>query len=119
MQNFQKEKQLVLNYYEALNSSSKEGILQICDQYLADHCIWQSYHPFKDQSGFSEIAHHFWIPFKTSFSRLQRRQDIFFAGRNIPQNIIILSLIYFRFISTSADLLLSIPFLIRRLVKRI
>ena len=44
---------------------------------------------------------------------------LFFVGRNIPQNIILLSLIYFRIISTSADLLLSFPFLIRKLAKRI
>ena len=44
---------------------------------------------------------------------------LFFIGRNIPQNIIIISLIYFRIISTSADLLLSFPFLIGKLSKRI
>ena len=41
-----------------------------------------------------------------------------FVGRNIPQNAILVSLIYFRIISTSADLLLSLPFLIRKLFKR-
>ncbi len=44
---------------------------------------------------------------------------LFFAGRNIPQNIILVSLIYFRVISTSADLLLSVPFLIRKMFKEI
>ena len=44
---------------------------------------------------------------------------LFLIGRNIPQNAIIVTLIYFRIISTSADLLLSFPFLIRRLFKRI
>ena len=44
---------------------------------------------------------------------------LFFVGRNIPQNIILVSLIYFRVISTSADLFLSLPFLIRKLYKRI
>ena len=44
---------------------------------------------------------------------------LFFVGRNIPQNAIIVSLIYFRIISTSADLFLSFPFLIRKLVNRI
>jgi len=43
---------------------------------------------------------------------------LFFVGRNIPQNIILISLIYFRFISTAADLFLSFPFLIRKLFKR-
>ncbi|MDA9746276.1 hypothetical protein N9V09_02540 [Prochlorococcus sp. AH-736-K20] len=41
----------------------------------------------------------------------------FFVGRNIPQNTILVTLIYFRIISTSADLLLSLPFLIRKLFK--
>jgi len=44
---------------------------------------------------------------------------LFLVGRNIPQNAIIVSLIYFRVISTSADLLLSFPFLIRQIFKRI
>jgi len=44
---------------------------------------------------------------------------LLFAGRNIPQNIIIVGLIYFRVISTFADLLLSFPFIIKKMVKRI
>ena len=44
---------------------------------------------------------------------------LFFVGKSIPQNIVLICLIYFRVISTSADLLLSLPFLIRKLSKRI
>ena len=44
---------------------------------------------------------------------------LFFVGRNIPQNEILVSLIYFRIISTSADLLLSLPLLIRKLFQKI
>ncbi len=44
---------------------------------------------------------------------------LFFVGKSIPQNIILICLIYFRVISTLADLLLSLPFLIRKLSKRI
>ena len=44
---------------------------------------------------------------------------LFLVGRNIPQNAILVSLIYFRVISTLADLMLSFPFLIRKLFKRI
>jgi len=44
---------------------------------------------------------------------------LFFIGKSIPQNIILICLIYFRVISTSADLLLSLPFLIRKMSKRI
>jgi len=44
---------------------------------------------------------------------------LLFVGKSIPENIILISLFYFRIISTSADLLLSLPFLIRKLSKRI
>jgi len=44
---------------------------------------------------------------------------LLFVGKSIPQNIIIISLVYFRVISTSADLLLSLPFLIRKVSKKI
>jgi len=44
---------------------------------------------------------------------------LLFVGKSIPQNIILISLVYFRVISTSADLLLSLPFLIRKVSKRI
>ena len=44
---------------------------------------------------------------------------LFLAGKNIPQSTILVGLIYFRVISTSADLFLSFPFLIRNLVKKI
>ena len=43
---------------------------------------------------------------------------LFFIGSNIPQNTIIVSLIYFRVISTSTELLLSFPFLIKKFFKR-
>ena len=44
---------------------------------------------------------------------------LFFVGKNIPQNIIFVSLIYFRLISTSADLLLGLPFLLKKLLSKI
>ena len=44
---------------------------------------------------------------------------LFFVGKNIPQNIIFVSLIYFRLISTLADLFLGLPFLIRKFLRRI
>jgi len=44
---------------------------------------------------------------------------LLFVGNSIPENIILISLVYFRIISTSADLFLSFPFLIRKLFKKI
>jgi len=44
---------------------------------------------------------------------------LFFVGKNIPQNTILVCLIYFRVISTLVDLFLSFPFYIKKLYKRI
>ena len=44
---------------------------------------------------------------------------LFFVGKSIPQNLILVSLIYFRLISTLADLFLGLPFLLRKFLKRI
>ncbi len=44
---------------------------------------------------------------------------LFFVGKNIPQNTILVSLIYFRVISTLADLFLSFPFYIKKLYRRV
>ena len=41
---------------------------------------------------------------------------LFFIGNSFPQNIIFASLVYFRLISTSADLFLSFPFLFRKIL---
>jgi len=44
---------------------------------------------------------------------------LLFVGKSIPEHIVLISLVYFRVISTSADLLLSLPFLLRKVSKRI
>ena len=44
---------------------------------------------------------------------------LLFVGKSIPENIILISLVYFRVISTSADLFLSLPFLLKKVSKRI
>ncbi|MDC3052896.1 hypothetical protein OA190_04265, partial [Prochlorococcus sp. AH-736-A13] len=44
---------------------------------------------------------------------------LLFVGKSIPEHIVLVILVYFRVISTSADLLLSLPFLIRKVSKKI
>jgi predicted ester cyclase len=39
-------------------------------------------HPFHEKTGPEAIAATFWQPFLAAFSRVQRREDIFFAGLN-------------------------------------
>ena len=44
---------------------------------------------------------------------------LFLIGKNFPQNIVIVILVYFRLISTLVDFMLSFPFLIRKFLKKI
>ena len=44
---------------------------------------------------------------------------LFLVGKNIPHNLIIVSLIYFRLISSSADIFLSLPFLLKKFLRKI
>ena len=44
---------------------------------------------------------------------------VFLSANTLPQPLIFVSLIYFRLITTSADLLLSFPFLLKKLLNRI
>ena len=82
MSDFQAEKQVVLNFYSAMDIAELDKVEDICSQFIAKECIWQSYHPFADQKNPAGIAKEFWYPLKVSLNSLQRRQDILIAGKN-------------------------------------
>ncbi len=54
---------------------------------LAEHTTvdyrWRGMRPFYEQQGAIDVASVFWLPLRQSFAALQRREDIFFAGRNV------------------------------------
>ena len=43
---------------------------------------------------------------------------LFFSGNNYSQNVLLMTLIYFRFISTTTDLIFSAPFLVRKYLNK-
>ncbi len=43
---------------------------------------WRGFHPFDELNGAGEVAERFWRPLRGALAHMQRRQDIFFAGRN-------------------------------------
>ena len=64
---------------EAANPATVAAVLQ---SYAAETYVWRGVHPFREQHGAAAAASVFWAPLLTSFTRLQRRQDIFIAGTN-------------------------------------
>ena len=83
---YQAEKQVVRDYYAALDSTSGSDMLNAVGQYVASDYLWRGYHPFGEMTSLADVIGQFWIPLKSSLTRLQRREDVFFAGKNVTDN---------------------------------
>jgi predicted ester cyclase len=82
MSDFQKNKALVLEYYEALDSAQGDDINAVIQRYTANDYLWRGMHPFYEQHSADDVANIFWKPFRESFTSIQRRQDVFMSGVN-------------------------------------
>ncbi len=80
--NFATEKQLILDHYTAIDRATPQTIESVIATRTSPDWHWRGMHPFYEQHGAPSVAATFWQPFVTSMSRLQRRQDIFFANEN-------------------------------------
>ena len=81
-QSFQKEKNLIRDYYNALDSAQGNDITKILKNYISEDYIWRGFHPFNEISDAKEVSEIFWQPFRHAFKNIQRRMDIFIAGKN-------------------------------------
>lgn len=79
---FQEEKQIVRQYYAALDRAELDDVLTIMSDAVTDDYIWRGFHPFDEMSDANAVAETFWKPLRKALKRLQRRQDIFMAGQN-------------------------------------
>ncbi len=75
-------KSLVRAYYAALDGASPEALGPVMTQYIAPDYLWRGCHPFHELTSGQEVAARFWAPLRRALTALQRRQDIFIAGRN-------------------------------------
>ena len=80
--NFQSEKQIILDFYDAIESSKIEEIPNVLSHYCSEDLLWRGFHPFNEIRGLKNLYSQFWQPFKKSFFNYQRRMDIFLAGYN-------------------------------------
>ncbi|MCP4071241.1 MAG: nuclear transport factor 2 family protein [Hyphomicrobiales bacterium] len=79
---FQTEKQLIRDYYTALDSSDPDSIGNILDQFVSSEYLWRGFHPFNQQVGPKAVSEQFWKPLRQSLTSFQRRIDVFMAGGN-------------------------------------
>ncbi len=80
--NFQSEKDLVRTFHDALDSATAEGVEDAISRFVSPDWHWRGMHPFDEQRGPAAVARVFWTPLKNAVKPLQRRPDIFIAGRN-------------------------------------
>jgi len=86
MVDFQKEKKIVQKYIEEFDNASNSNLSSVLQQYTTQDYHWRGMHPFYEQHGAQNVIDRFWKPFRESFSPVQRRIDIFFAGANECDN---------------------------------
>ncbi|WP_226780071.1 ester cyclase [Oceaniglobus trochenteri] len=82
MAGFQDAKALVRAHHAALAGAAPDTVADILAERTGAGWHWRGVHPFNEQHGAQAVAESFWAPFLTAMSRVQRREDIFFAGDN-------------------------------------
>lgn len=78
----QDAKRLVRDYQLAFDDASVSGMARVLERHTSSDYVWRGVHPFNAQPGAAEAVAAFWAPFAAAFPARQRREDIFFAGRN-------------------------------------
>ena len=79
---FQAEKQVIREYYSALDNAKGDGITAVLGRYTAENYTWRAFHPFHLQTDSETVSDLFWKPFRGAVTSMQRRMDVFFAGNN-------------------------------------
>jgi hypothetical protein len=82
MSDFQASKALVRQYHAELDAARAEDIAGIISRYTSTDYLWRGMHPFYEQHSAMDVARVFHQPLRQAFTSLQRRPDVFFAGRN-------------------------------------
>jgi len=78
----QRAKDLVRAHYEAIATATPETIAAVLEMRTSRNWLWRGMHPFHEKKGAADVAKDFWVPFLTAMRPVQRRPDIFLAGRN-------------------------------------
>ena len=81
MGEIQAAKAAVRALHGALSAADADVGARLRAHVSADY-LWRGFHPFGQLTGAEAVAGQFWAPLRASLTAMQRREDIFFAGRN-------------------------------------
>jgi hypothetical protein len=80
MSNFQSEKQIVSNYFSAMEQSSEQTLVSVQKQYMTDDYEFYGVYPYNKIDSLEQVSEQVWQPIYNAFKNIQRRQDVFMAG---------------------------------------
>ncbi len=83
MSSLQNGKNRVLAFHRGLDEAPDDAIADAMALHVDGDYRWRGMHPFDELSGAEAVANSFWLPLRRAFRRIQRRPQIFFAGRNV------------------------------------
>ena len=78
----QQAKALVLRYFQEMEAAATGGTAAVLESFAASRYWLRGVHPFNELEGAQAVASGLWEPLKSSFTALQRRQEIFMAAPN-------------------------------------
>lgn len=80
--NNQHIKQIVREYWGALESANAGGAEEVCQTYMAEHHRWRGFEPLGDLDGPGGFVKGFWAPLLESFPDLERKTWVYFGGKS-------------------------------------
>lgn len=83
MTGFQTEKRVVRDFYRDLDRAGPQQIPDVMRDHCAEDLLWRGVHPFDEIRGAADVGRAFWQPLRHGLGHLQRRMDVFMAGRNM------------------------------------
>jgi len=86
MKSYQDQKSLILSFYDELEAANADSVGKVISQFTNPDFQWYGVYPFNEQNGGDAVAEVFWIPFLSSWSNVQRRQDVFLSGTSEIDN---------------------------------
>lgn len=75
-------KAVVREFYQTLDDARLDDIPIAIENAVSPDYRWFGFHPFGELRSPEIVAKQFWMPLRNSLARLQRREDVFFAGLN-------------------------------------
>lgn len=81
MSDFQSQKQVVRDFYRALDGAEMDDLGAVMARFVAPGAVWRGFYPFDVMEG-HQAATEFWAPLRHALRRMQRRMDVFMAGAN-------------------------------------